>query len=91
MTGDPQHPSPYPGGLLTFRVENLTERAGDILSRIDALEKELSDLRRLVQAPFFAGADATGRVRFRVGLQEDGKYGLRVWSAAGALLVDQAG
>lgn len=55
-------------------------------SRIADLEKRLADLERR-QPKSFAISDGT-RVRVRLGLQSDGKYGLRVWNAAGTLVVD---
>lgn len=51
------------------------------------VKKDLLGLQRHNPSSI-AFSDGT-RVRTRIGLQDDGKYGLRVWNAAGTLVVDQ--
>jgi hypothetical protein len=55
--------------------------------RFRALEQRLERLER-AQPSSIAFKDAAGTLRVRLGEQTDGKYGLRVWDAAGALVID---
>jgi len=50
------------------------------------LEKQLAQLERGT-AESYAYSDGT-RVRVRIGKQDDGTRGFRVWNAAGALIHD---
>lgn len=52
------------------------------------LERRVARLERLVQAQRRDFRDTGGLLRVRVGLQDDGRYGLRVWTSAGALVID---
>lgn len=55
-------------------------------ARIRDLEKRVEALERR-QPPSLSFSDGT-RVRVRIGRQDDGKFGLRVWTSAGALTID---
>lgn len=55
--------------------------------RLAQIERRLAALERPAPTSI-AFTDGT-RVRVRIGLQDDGKYGVRVWTSAGALTYDQ--
>lgn len=70
-------------------VDGLVRRIRDLDRRIATLERSRG---RLTAATAREGTitilDAAGTTRVVLGLQADGKYGLRVWTSAGALAVD---
>lgn len=53
-----------------------------------ALLERVLRLERLVQAQRRDYRDTAGTLRVRVGLQDDGKVGVRTWTSAGALAFD---
>jgi hypothetical protein len=55
-------------------------RLAALMKRGEALERE--------QPARLSHSDGT-RIRSRLGLQLDGKYGLRVWNTAGTVVFDQ--
>jgi len=59
----------------------------DLLTRIVRLEDRLQRLELQRQAPFLE-LRGPGLERVRLGRQDDGRWGLRVTSAAGTLIID---
>jgi hypothetical protein len=63
----------------TLSGDSPEARLAQLTKRVEAIERR--------QPKTIAFGDGT-RIRTRLGLHSDGKYGLRVWSAAGALVID---
>lgn len=65
------------------RRPDLSADVADLLARVAALELAVRTDRIDVR-------DQVGRLRVRVGLIDEGtgRYGVRVWSSAGSLIVD---
>jgi len=61
--------------------------ADDLLTIVAALQRRVGELERDRQRPYLE-LRGTGQRRVRLGLQDDGTWGLRVWSAAGVLIVN---
>lgn len=53
------------------------------------LERRIERLEALLQRSALETRSADGVLRVRLGRQDDGAYGLRVWSAAGVLVIDE--
>lgn len=63
----------------TIPDRSLEARFSDLTKRVEALERR--------QPAAIAFGDAT-RIRVRVGKQDNGSFGIRVWNASGALVID---
>lgn len=59
----------------------------DVLARLQRLEDRVQRLELDRERPFLE-LRGPGAERVRLGRQDDGRWGLRVWSAAGALIID---
>jgi len=62
-----------------FAAEELHRELGRTRARLEVLER--------VTPQAISFHDGT-RVRVRIGLQDDGTYGIRIWDSAGALAFD---
>lgn len=61
----------------------------DALAALVQLEERVADLERQTRRLRYDVRDASGVLRVRLGdIDGTGRYGLRVWSSAGALVVD---
>lgn len=55
---------------------------------IRELEEKVQRLELDRQRPYLELRHGDGERRVRIGLQDDGRWGVRVWDGAGALVVD---
>lgn len=59
---------------------------GQLLREIAQLRRKVADLEAGRQRPYLELRD--GNRRLRVGVQDDGSWGLRVWDSGGVLVID---
>jgi len=59
-----------------------------LLGELVELRRRVEQLERQVKRQTVDQRDTAGRLRVRIGRQDDGKYGTRIWSSAGALVFD---
>ncbi len=62
--------------------------ADDLLGMIRALQRRVELLEGGRQATRQDLRDVNGTLRVRLGQQDDGSWGLRVWTSAGSLAID---
>lgn len=59
------------------------------IDEVRELRQRVAQLERAQQASRLSFTDGAGTLRVRVGRQDDGAWGLRVWTSAGALAIDE--
>lgn len=62
----------------------------DLLRTVARLERELAALQADRQRPYVELRGTASR-RARLGLQDDGSWGIRVWNSAGTLILNTTG
>jgi hypothetical protein len=60
---------------------------GQLLRTIADLRRRVADLEADRQRPYLE-LRGIGERRLRIGVQDDGGWGLRVWDSTGALVID---
>lgn len=60
---------------------------GQLLREIAQLRRKVADLEADRQRPYLELRGAAAQ-RLRVGAQDDGSWGLRVWDSGGVLVID---
>ncbi len=60
----------------------------DLIARMKRIEANLRQLAADRQRPYLELRGDDQR-RVRLGLQEDGTWGIRIWDSAGALILDE--
>ena len=67
----------------------MTPGRPDITTTVTDLTRRVAQLEAQTMASNREWRDPDGRLRVRVGVQADGRWGVRAWNAAGVLIVDQ--
>lgn len=66
----------------------MSDPVADLLDRVKRLQRDVDQLQRDRQRPYLVLRD-TGDRQVRLGLQDDGTWGLRMWDTAGVLILDE--